>query len=913
MTVKHVPGLALLILASLIAKPFAESPNFESPPVHPLEISQDGDFLYAVHTADHRLVIYYVGGGQPVKNAEIMVGLEPVTVRLRGSDEAWVVNHISDSISLIDLRQRSVIRTLLVGDEPTDVVFTAGRAFVCVSQEDLIRVYDLGNLSAPPIDIPLEASDPRSLALSPDGSTLYVAVLDSGNKTTAIHFEVVDAFGGPPPPNPPMNPSLPPAPRTSLIVQHDGANWVDETGGNWNAAVPFTMPDNDVVAISTSALTVTGAYHGVGTTLFNVAVHPVSGDLYVSNQDTRNLVRFEPNLKGRFLFNNMARIVPSTGSVTLHHLNDHIDYGAPGGNDGERAMSLAIPLDVTISSTGNEVYVAAFGSRKVGVLDGSGNVTRRITVGEGPAGLALDEARNRLYVLNRFSSSFSMVDLDDDSSVEVPLGYDPSPIEVLDGRKFLYDGEISSAHGDLSCASCHLFGGMDNIAWDLGDPTGSMIPVPPGQIFPLPDFHPMKGPMTTQSLKGLQGTEPLHWRGDRGGFNEFNPAFVGLMGKAAPLSTGDFQRFEDFVFTIRYPSNPFRELDGSLPSMLNGADPIHGEQLYLTGDLVGGLQCVTCHALPTGENGLIITGAALQEDEAKVVPQLRNMYEKTRFSNRAAPTVRGYGFIHDGSVDNLFSFLQFPAFTFNNDSDRRDVEAFLLAFDTGTHPAVGAQWTMDGSNEPAGIGRLNMLEAEADVGAIGLVAKGLVAGQARGWTYAGAGIYTPDKASEADINQSMLLSMAGAGSEITFTGVVDGCEWRLGVDRDLDGFRDGDELDAGSDPGDPASTPDSPTTGIPDVAASAPSALWLAGANPAYFRARFGFSVGAAGPARMDVYDVRGRLVRHLVNDGRRNTGTYFQEWDLRNSEGRTVSSGIYFVRLETADVIQVQRVTVVR
>jgi hypothetical protein len=43
--------------------------------------------------------------------------------------------------------------------------------------------------------------------------------------------------GGQPPANPPMDPMLPPAPNTGLIVQKQGANWVDDTGGIWNSHV----------------------------------------------------------------------------------------------------------------------------------------------------------------------------------------------------------------------------------------------------------------------------------------------------------------------------------------------------------------------------------------------------------------------------------------------------------------------------------------------------------------------------------------------------------------------------------------------------------------------------------------------------------------------------------------------------
>jgi DNA-binding beta-propeller fold protein YncE len=150
----------------------------------------------------------------------------------------------------------------------------------------------------------------------------------------------------------------------------------------------------------------------------------------VSNQEAMNDVRFEPNLSGQFVKNRITTIDPASGIVTPRHLNDHIDYDDPTGSAAERALSLSTPLGMAISSDGSAVYVAAMGSRKVGVCDAAGVLQRRIPVGEGPTGVALDEARARLYVVNRFSSSLSVVDLANDSSFEVSLGCDPSTTDV---------------------------------------------------------------------------------------------------------------------------------------------------------------------------------------------------------------------------------------------------------------------------------------------------------------------------------------------------------------------------------------------------------------------------------------------------------------------------------------------------
>src|SRR6185436_14903626 len=69
----------------------------------------------------------------------VPVGLEPVAVAARTDDEVWVVNHLSDSISIVNVGATPprVTRTLLVGDEPRDIVFAGpggGRAFITTAR-----------------------------------------------------------------------------------------------------------------------------------------------------------------------------------------------------------------------------------------------------------------------------------------------------------------------------------------------------------------------------------------------------------------------------------------------------------------------------------------------------------------------------------------------------------------------------------------------------------------------------------------------------------------------------------------------------------------------------------------------------------------------------------------------------------
>ena len=76
---------------------------FESGQVRPLALSPDKRHLFAVNTPDNRLEVFEVKPNLLVRKASIPVGLEPVAVAARTNEEVWVVNHLSDSVSIIKL------------------------------------------------------------------------------------------------------------------------------------------------------------------------------------------------------------------------------------------------------------------------------------------------------------------------------------------------------------------------------------------------------------------------------------------------------------------------------------------------------------------------------------------------------------------------------------------------------------------------------------------------------------------------------------------------------------------------------------------------------------------------------------------------------------------------------------------
>ena len=116
----HIPTAAVLGVTLLTCSAAGQTSfwNWESPHVSPLALTPDGSTVLAVNTADNRLEVFAVDGLSLVRAGSVPVGLDPVTVRARTDDEAWVVNHVSDSISIVNLDTLAVTATITTGNLP---------------------------------------------------------------------------------------------------------------------------------------------------------------------------------------------------------------------------------------------------------------------------------------------------------------------------------------------------------------------------------------------------------------------------------------------------------------------------------------------------------------------------------------------------------------------------------------------------------------------------------------------------------------------------------------------------------------------------------------------------------------------------------------------------------------------------
>jgi hypothetical protein len=258
-------------------------------------------------------------------------------------------------------------------------------------------------------------------------------------------------------------------------------------------------------------------------------------------------------------------------------------------------------------------------------------------------------------------------------------------------------------------------------------------------------------------------------------------------------------------------------------------NPTEGDRIFHEVNSDGGGTCQLCHSHPAGTAGGTLGGLEPQEPTSMDAPalmhgltdqsfhndlkvaHLRNMYDKfgpvwpASGVTEPSETYSGFGYLHDGSMPDLYHFLTLAPFAFPAPREQviRDVAAFLFHFPTETKPATGRQVTVPEGIPPTGsVAEEALLTALLGLGDLAdsnrhceLVASALEGGRERSYHLSGSSWVT-DVATEPAITTTALRQAADA--PITFTCTPLGSGPRLGGDRDEDAVLDGDDCTLGS-------------------------------------------------------------------------------------------------------------------
>ena len=192
--VASVFAFAVLLSATVMGSdaPSSGRAAMMSPQFNPVVVGNG--LVYAANTPGNSVDVFESDSGRLIRR--ISVGIEPVGLALRPDrTELWVANHMSDSVSVIDLQNSGNTRFQVVHtiheidpatrstrfDDPVGIVFADNdKAYVSLSSENQIAVIDattrkiLRRLKIP-------AQEPRGMAVR--NARLYVLAFESNNQT----------------------------------------------------------------------------------------------------------------------------------------------------------------------------------------------------------------------------------------------------------------------------------------------------------------------------------------------------------------------------------------------------------------------------------------------------------------------------------------------------------------------------------------------------------------------------------------------------------------------------------------------------------------------------------------------------------------------------------------------------------
>lgn len=562
------PVTGLFVLAVFAAAPLVAAaappdplpgvghPGFLSPHVNPLAVVNG--HLFVANTPADTLDVIEIASRSVIRR--IPVGIQPVSVVARpDGQEVWVANHVSDSVSVIDTAPESLTRFHVIAtiqdldpltlatrfDEPAGIAFADNsKAYVALSSENRVAVIDVAQRSVVK-SLLIPAQDPRAIQVRK--GKLYVAPFESHNRT-----QLSGGRGEP-------DGDLVTFDAWEHSIRH---NNVLSLGSVVDIVKHPDVPDRDLFVFDTATDGLIETVEGLGTLLYGLAVDG-SGRVFLAQTDARNDTNGRAGtkhqglteLENRPFLNRITSVLPGSGEPPRFYDLEPLPPEQPA--DG---TALATPFGLRVSDDGQTIVATAAGSGMLFTLDvASGAVLGRVTVGFWPDGVVLEcdssGAPVRAWVLAAFSNEVTLVDLTDREHpaavATIPLA-DPTPVPLRLG-KIAFHTAATSTTKTFSCASCHPDGHTDHLLWVLATPVVSGG----NQIMPR----------STMPCRGLRDTAPFHWDGIPGDpYGGINSASV----HREVVANSDAAN----------PSSPVRHLiDGGLASTmrLSGEESVNDE------------------------------------------------------------------------------------------------------------------------------------------------------------------------------------------------------------------------------------------------------------------------------------------------------------------------------------------------
>jgi DNA-binding beta-propeller fold protein YncE len=415
-------------LLSVNGRPTAARPSASSTLIG----SRDGAFLWCVNPDQNSVTRIEAGNLEAI--LEIPVGSNPSALAEGPEGLIWVANKGSASVTLLDPRSGSAVKTLALpyASQPHGLVFSPDRKFAYVALQAIGKVAVLDAAVRSVLHLVSVGATPRALALSQDGSLLLSPSFVSrqtGGVITALRIGAGGAAA------PGLEKAVPIAPQGG-----------GDTEGNGR---------------------------GVPNSLATVVFSPDGRRAFFAGKKD-NVARGKARDGLALTFENTVRT--TVFSLDLSDLTSRMEDRFDIDNSN-------LPTALIFSPRGDQLYVALEGNRQVRVLDpynGGSELTRITGTGPAPGGLLIDEERNRLYVhclLDRSVEAYDIRGVLDNTDYAVrklaavrTIASETLPPQVLAGKQLFHSADsLLGRDGYMSCAACHPDGRSDGMVWDFTD------------------------------------------------------------------------------------------------------------------------------------------------------------------------------------------------------------------------------------------------------------------------------------------------------------------------------------------------------------------------------------------------------------------------------------------------------------
>ncbi|QHW34971.1 beta-propeller fold lactonase family protein [Paenibacillus rhizovicinus] len=580
-------------------------------------------------------------------------------VMSKDGDTLYIANGDTNTVSVVDAKERKVKKEISVGKEPRELALSADGStlYVTCRYANSVEWVDIDKGTV--LGTVKTGIEPYGIVESPDGKLLYVTNYRSGTvavvdtESRAVLKEVKAGTN----------------PRAVAIAADGGKLYVSDY--LTSATTIFDTASMDPLSAKKLAdspdLPDRKKSQGKPNTVEQLRLTPDGKSLWeahlLTNTDTP--VQFE-----EVIFPALSVVDAQTGqedAKSRKELFKAIDVKDKFG----KTIIVSNPTDIVFSPDGNKAYALMGGSEDLLVFDiarggRAGQIIHHLP-GDLPIGMVMSKDGGSLYIHNSSSHDLTVVTLPPADEEGGQARVDGKPLKLigqdrLNAQQRLGKTLFYSANSDdfaltgsnwMSCASCHSDGEVDQLS-----------------------IMTAKGPRNIPSNVLAFETGLFMWDGSRDEFDDYIHTVQGEMGglsdvdPAKPLPADAKKLFDALKAYMTMPDafpvpqSPFRTEDGQLT-----ADAERGKAIF-----EGKAQCVMCHAADVMTDSVKATGSdgKLTTDNTSFLHNVGTVNSadvdyggdaRGAFSNKRerglfdTPTLRGVyataPYLHDGSAATL--------------------------------------------------------------------------------------------------------------------------------------------------------------------------------------------------------------------------------------------------------------------